>query len=71
MTKKHHDKALVIEHEGMKWTVDAAEWRDASGKGELRVYRIEGDITKLDVLKEALQLEADARGLAICRSDAA
>jgi hypothetical protein len=69
--KVRHDRALIVRSEGNRWTVDAAEWRDAKGRGELRVYRIEGDITNLAALKDALQAEADARGLAIRRSDAA
>lgn len=63
MTKTRHDKALEIEHEGFRWTVDAAEWRDAEGHGELRVYAIHGDVTT-PALAEALELEAATRGLA-------
>lgn len=47
----------------LHWIVDLAEWRDeTSKKGELRAYRIDGDITT-PLLREALDLEAQVRGL--------
>jgi hypothetical protein len=61
--KVRHDKAFRLAHEGQVWTVDLAEWRDAeTGKGELRCYRVEGNVTT-PLLAEALRLEAQARGL--------
>jgi hypothetical protein len=64
MKKVRHDKALKIEHEGQRWTLDAAEWNDGQ-RGELRVYRVHGDITS-PLLAEALEVEAQDRGLALC-----
>jgi len=64
MTKVRHDRSFKLRHEGQVWTMDLAEWRNkATGKGQLRCYRIDGDVTT-PLLAEALQLEADARGLA-------
>lgn len=65
MSKVRHDRALVIEHEGQRWTIDAAEWRDGR-HGELRVYRINGDITS-PLLADALALEAQSRSLQLGR----
>lgn len=66
MKKTRHDKALRIEHEGQAWTIDAAEWRDETGKGELRVYTVHGNVTT-PLLVEALELEAASRGLTVDR----
>lgn len=67
MRKVAHNRALQIEHEGQRWTVDAAEWREGD-HGELRIYSVHGDITSPD-LRDALELEAQARGLqAICEA---
>jgi hypothetical protein len=61
--KVRHDRNFKLSHEGLNWIVDLAEWRDeTSKKGELRAYRIDGDITT-PLLKEALDLEAQVRGL--------
>jgi hypothetical protein len=61
--KVRHDRKFRLFHEGRDWIVDLAEWRDeTNGKGELRAYRIDGDITT-PLLVEALDLEAQARGL--------
>lgn len=65
LKKGRHDRALRIEHEGKVWTIEAAEWRnEARTRGELRVYRIEGDVTT-PLLAEALQAEADSRALGL------
>jgi hypothetical protein len=65
MKKVRHDKALRIRYEGKVWIVDAAEWRTPDGsRGELRVYRIEGDVTT-PLLGEALQAEAESRTLSL------
>jgi hypothetical protein len=65
MKKVRHDRNLRIDHEGKFWIVDAAEWRNAAGtRGELRVYRIEGDVTT-PLLAEALQAEAEGRALGL------
>jgi hypothetical protein len=65
MKKVRHDRALRIAYEGKVWIVDAAEIRfEDTGRGELRVYRVHGDVTT-PLLAEALQLEADSRGLAL------
>lgn len=61
-TKVKHERGFPLKYEGQTWIVELAEWRDQFGKGELRVYRIEGDITSKD-LADALQNEADGRGL--------
>lgn len=62
MKKIRHDKAFILEHEGYKWTMDLAEWFDPdTSHGELRCYRIEGDIN--GPYREALELEAATRGL--------
>jgi hypothetical protein len=62
MKKIRHDRNIRIEHEGCVWNIDAAEWRNGEGRGELRVYRIHGDVTT-PLLVEALELEAASRGL--------
>jgi hypothetical protein len=65
MIKTRHDRDFQLRHEGFLWTVDLAEWRDkVTGKGELRAYRIQGDITT-PLLGEALALEAQSRALEI------
>lgn len=61
--KVRHDRRLKLEHEGERWEVDAAEWRDGD-RGELRVYSVHGNINS-PALKEALELEAASRGLSI------
>jgi hypothetical protein len=55
--KVRHDRNFRLSHEGLHWIVDLAEWRD-----ETRAYRIDGDITT-PLLREALDLEAQVRGL--------
>lgn len=63
MKKVKHQKNFKLTHEGKVWTLDLAEWRDTkTGKGQLRVYRVDGDITN-PLLREALELEATVRGL--------
>ena len=69
-TKVRHDRDLRVEHEGGVWQVDAAEWHRADGKRELRVYRIHGDINHPH-LGEALQLEADSRGITLSTKEVA
>ena len=65
MNKVKHEKDFRLELDGTFWTIDLAEWRDpANGSGELRVYRVEGDITT-PKLADALELEAGSRGLAL------
>jgi hypothetical protein len=65
MKKVRHDKALRIAYEGKVWIVEAAEWRSLDDtRGELRVYRIEGDVTT-PLLAEALQAEAEGRALSL------
>lgn len=65
MIKRKHDKNHRLEYEGKAWNVNIAEWWDANAqKGELRVYRIEGDVTS-PLLNDALVLEAQARGLSL------
>lgn len=65
LKKVRHDKNLRLEHEGKFWIVDAAEWRNADDtRGELRVYRIEGDVTT-PLLAQALQAEAEGRALSL------
>lgn len=46
-----------IEHEGVVWRIDAKVW-PASGnrKGLMKVYRIHGDVTKMSLFKEAVEL---------------
>jgi hypothetical protein len=64
MKKVRHDRSFKLSYEGQHWTVDLAEWRDSTtGKGELRTYAVNGDITS-PLLSEALELEADKRALA-------
>jgi uncharacterized OsmC-like protein len=64
LRKVRHDRNFKLAHEGQHWTVDLAEWRDsATGKGELRAYAVNGDITS-PLLRDALELEADKRCLA-------
>lgn len=67
MEKTEHLRDFKLQHEGRTWIVEIAVWRQVldPGKGELRVYRIEGDVTNRALLNEALQAEADTRGLAI------
>lgn len=60
MKKVKHQKRFRIEHLGNSWIVDCAEWIDENGKGELRVYRVEGAVGSL--LQEALEQEAQSRG---------
>ena len=63
MIKVRHDRDFELKHEGLRWTMDLAEWREEAGtKGELRAYQIRGNICT-PLLKEALELEAAARGL--------
>lgn len=63
MDKVKHDKKFRLEYEGKHWIVDLAEWRDKkTGKGELRAYRVDGDITDPD-LQIALDLEGAARAV--------
>jgi hypothetical protein len=65
MKKVRHDKNLRIDHEGKFWIVDLAEWRNAADtRGELRVYRVEGDVTT-PLLAEALEAEAQGRALSL------
>jgi hypothetical protein len=63
MKKVDHQKNYRLEHEGLFWHIDFAEWRGDDGKGEIRVYRIDGDVTT-PLLHEALQSLADQRGYA-------
>jgi len=63
MKKVWHDKDYTLNHEGLSWNLDIAEWRD-QGRGELRVYRIEGDVTNSKLL-EGLQILADSKGLQV------
>lgn len=63
MNKVKHDRDFCLKYEDKVWIVDIAEWRGAAGEGELRCYRVEGDVTT-PLLAEALQNEADSRGLA-------
>lgn len=67
MEKTEHLRDYKLSHEGKTWTVEIAVWRQVldPGRGELRVYRIEGDVTNQALLNEALQAEADNRGLAL------
>ena len=63
MVKVKHQKNFWLEHEGLVWCIDCAEFFDAqTGKGEFRVYRVEGDVTT-PLLKEALEAEAQGRAL--------
>jgi len=62
MKKVHSEADFRLEYEGQVWTLDLAEYRDVHGKGELRVARVNGNVTT-PLLKEALQLEADSRAL--------
>jgi hypothetical protein len=65
LKKVRHDRELRLEHEGKVWTIDAAEWRnETKTRGELRVYRIEGDVTT-PLLGQALQAEAESRALGL------
>jgi hypothetical protein len=64
MIKVKHQRHFRLEWEGCHWTVNLSEWRDEkTGRGELRAYAVEGDITDPGLI-EALDLEAQARGLA-------
>lgn len=63
MKKTAHNTDFRLEHGGLHWTVDIATWRDdEDGTGELRVYRIHGDVTT-PLLREGLEALADVRGL--------
>lgn len=65
MKKVRHDRRLRLEHEGKVWVVDAAEFRSVDdSRGELRVYRVEGDVTT-PLLREALEAEAQGRALGL------
>lgn len=57
-TLNHHR----IEHEGTVWNLDGKY--DPATK-TLKVYRVYGDVTKPELLMEALQLQADALGAQI------
>lgn len=68
MRKVSHDKHFTLKHEGKSWILDCAVWIDRrTGKGEFRVYRIDGDITT-PLLAEALELEAQGRALTVVRT---
>jgi len=62
LKKLEHHKKYTLTHEGHVWKIDFAIWSDGE-RSVMRVYRIEGDINKREILYEALQLEAAARGL--------
>lgn len=51
-----------VTHEGRVWWVTYKIFPEAR---ELRVYRVEGDVSQPDVLREGLQAFADERGLAM------
>lgn len=59
--KVAHHREHHLEYEGRHWTIDYAVWRN-SESGELRVYRIFGDVTT-PLLAKALQAMAGAEGL--------
>lgn len=55
-----------IEYEGEKWYIDAKAFYGRDGKGILRVYRIDGNVTSRNLIK-ALEAEAMSCGLAGAR----
>jgi hypothetical protein len=64
-TKTKRDTRIVfnrhrIEHEGTSWIIDG---KADPKTGTLKIYRVEGDVTKPERLKEALQALADSVGL--------
>lgn len=62
LKKVRSEVGFRLEYDGQVWVVDMAEYRDPQGKGELRVTRIEGNVTT-PLLKEALELEAASRAV--------
>lgn len=65
MRKISHNKNYILEYEGKKWKLDVAIWMSSDNSyGELRVYKIEGDVTT-PLLQEALELEAQTLGLTL------
>ena len=65
--KKIEDKRNHrLEYEGETWNIDCATWFDKStGKGEFRVYRIEGNICSPNLMP-ALEYEAGGKALMRC-----
>lgn len=55
-----------IEHEGQHWDIQYKIFPDV---GELRVYRVMGDVTKPELLREALQVFAGEQGLRLLMSE--
>jgi hypothetical protein len=51
-------KNYRVEYEGNVWYIDAKIWPLRGNRsGKLKVYRIDGDINKVGLLKEALYNE--------------
>ena len=53
-------KDYRIEHEGIVWTIDG-KWDRATK--QLKVYRVHGDVTQPELLKEALEILTNELGL--------
>lgn len=64
LKKVRSEVGFRLEYDGQVWVVDMAEYRDLQGNGELRVTRIEGNVTT-PLLKEALELEAASRAVTL------
>ena len=63
MQKVSHSKGYTLLYEGQQWVIEFAIWiNPASTKGELRVYRIEGDVTS-PLLSQALEDLAQQKSL--------
>lgn len=64
MRKVWHDRDYRLVFAGNVWTLDVAEWREVKKpeRGELRVYRVHGDVSQ-PLLDRALFRLAKHRGL--------
>lgn len=66
-TAKQKDNRVVFKdhrlaYEGQVWTING---KADPKTGQLKIYRIEGDVTKPALLREALQSLADSVGFAL------
>jgi hypothetical protein len=52
LSKSTHTGTATVTAQGNTWTIDYKWWQE---KSELRVYRVYGDVTKEEDLKEALE----------------
>jgi hypothetical protein len=63
LRKVWHDRNYRLQFAGNVWHLDVAQWEESPGKGELRVYRIEGDVSNMEILNRAIFQLAKHRGL--------